>query len=223
VTVRLYVLGGREVGSSFEVVDGLRLGRGPDNDVRLSERSISRDHARVERRGDAWVLCDLESRNGIRVDGARVHEVRVFDGLELLLGDLPLRFREEPAPASAPPAATATPAPAPGRASGPPATPRRLGPEDGGGIELEEEIELGAPAAPSVGAPVTASGASAEPGGRDARRARVLAQGRGSLLGSDLAQRPVWVRFAVLVLLLVLFAAVVGGTFLLVRSMRSAL
>jgi pSer/pThr/pTyr-binding forkhead associated (FHA) protein len=48
------------------------LGRHPDNDVVLDDRTLSRFHARVERRGDRHFVVDLNAQNGIYLNGARI-------------------------------------------------------------------------------------------------------------------------------------------------------
>jgi pSer/pThr/pTyr-binding forkhead associated (FHA) protein len=48
------------------------VGRAPDVDVSVWDRSASRRHAQLDWRGDRWTLRDLESTNGTRVNGARV-------------------------------------------------------------------------------------------------------------------------------------------------------
>jgi len=65
------------------VRDDYGLGRAEENAVRLTERNISRRHARLERREDAWVLRDVTSYNGCYVNGQRVVEAQ-----ELAHGDL---------------------------------------------------------------------------------------------------------------------------------------
>jgi len=45
------------------------LGRGPDMDVPIWDRSVSRRHAEIDWRDDAWSIRDLESTNGSRVAG----------------------------------------------------------------------------------------------------------------------------------------------------------
>lgn len=45
------------------------VGRGPDMDVPIWDRSVSRRHAEIDWRDDAWSIRDLESTNGTRVDG----------------------------------------------------------------------------------------------------------------------------------------------------------
>jgi hypothetical protein len=45
-------------------------GRGPDMDVPIWDRSVSRRHAEIDWRDDVWSVRDLESTNGTRVDGS---------------------------------------------------------------------------------------------------------------------------------------------------------
>jgi hypothetical protein len=46
------------------------VGRGPDMDIPIWDRSVSRRHAEIDWRDDAWSIRDLESTNGTRVDGS---------------------------------------------------------------------------------------------------------------------------------------------------------
>jgi len=48
------------------------LGRHPDNDIVLDDLALSRFHARVERRGDRYVVVDLGSQNGVFLNGVRI-------------------------------------------------------------------------------------------------------------------------------------------------------
>jgi phage tail-like protein len=50
----------------------VNLGRSPDNQVRLEEASVSREHARLELEGDRFYLIDLASSNGTTVGGTRL-------------------------------------------------------------------------------------------------------------------------------------------------------
>ena len=65
----------------------LLLGRAPDNDIVLSDPTVSRHHANVAvEQGQVWV-CDLSSTNGTYLNGTRIHgEVMVMPGDELCLG-----------------------------------------------------------------------------------------------------------------------------------------
>jgi hypothetical protein len=70
----------------------ITLGRSPDCDCLLSDLSVSRRHAALRRDGERWLLRDLGSRNGTRVNGLRVtDETEVRPGDAIVLGAL--RFR----------------------------------------------------------------------------------------------------------------------------------
>jgi pSer/pThr/pTyr-binding forkhead associated (FHA) protein len=52
--------------------------------IRVDEPLVSRRHARLERRGDGWVVIDLDSTNFTRVNGQRIRrEHPLDDGDEL--------------------------------------------------------------------------------------------------------------------------------------------
>jgi hypothetical protein len=50
------------------------IGRNRDCDLCLTDLSVSRRHAQLVRREDAWILSDLGSRNGTRLNGWLVRE-----------------------------------------------------------------------------------------------------------------------------------------------------
>jgi pSer/pThr/pTyr-binding forkhead associated (FHA) protein len=83
----------------------IQLGRGPHNDIRLDNDSVSGTHASLVQRKGRWVVLDLSSRNGTRVDGELVREQCELPAVcELQLGALQLLFRainaREPAASS---------------------------------------------------------------------------------------------------------------------------
>lgn len=95
------------------VRDEITIGRKEGNTIRLTERNVSRRHARIARRTNDYVLEDLASYNGIVVNGARLVEARsVRHGDQILIGDYKLQIVEEAGtqPAPQPPAPTPTPA-----------------------------------------------------------------------------------------------------------------
>ena len=47
------------------------IGREPGSDFVIDERTVSRRHAALHREGYGWVLEDLGSKNGTRVNGKR--------------------------------------------------------------------------------------------------------------------------------------------------------
>lgn len=68
------------------------IGRDADCQVRLTEAGISDRHAAIERREQGYFFRDLDSANGIRVNGQAVHEQRLATGDELELGSVRLLF-----------------------------------------------------------------------------------------------------------------------------------
>ncbi|HEY4573861.1 MAG TPA: FHA domain-containing protein, partial [Thermoanaerobaculia bacterium] len=83
-----------------------RLGRGSDNDVVLSDVSVSRYHAEILREGSGWLVHDLKSTNGVEVNRVPVEKAPLRAGDLLTIGSFELRLEEEearpprPAPAT---------------------------------------------------------------------------------------------------------------------------
>jgi hypothetical protein len=76
--------------------DGARLtvGRSPSCDCVLPEDCVSRRHAELCRDGERWLLRDLGSSNGTRVNGLRVsEEVEVRPGDRVSFGGAAYRLR----------------------------------------------------------------------------------------------------------------------------------
>ncbi|MBI3932886.1 MAG: FHA domain-containing protein [Acidobacteria bacterium] len=63
--------------------DVLVVGRDEEADIRVDEPLVSRNHARLERRGEAWVVLDLGSTNYTRVNGEVVSERALRHGDEV--------------------------------------------------------------------------------------------------------------------------------------------
>ena len=75
--------------------EGVVLGRSRDCDVVISDENVSRRHAEVRPSGGAWIVRDLGSTNGIRVNGSRVsgaQPLRPGDTIEL--GQSAVTFEE---------------------------------------------------------------------------------------------------------------------------------
>ena len=68
------------------------IGREEDADIRLDEPLVSRGHARIEARGDGYVVLDLGSTNLTKVNGAVVAECILRDGDEVRFGGAQCRF-----------------------------------------------------------------------------------------------------------------------------------
>jgi hypothetical protein len=85
--------GGGRVGESFPIEgERMTIGRRPDSAVFLDDITVSRDHALLIHRGDAWHLDDCGSLNGSYVNRRRIESVRLEDGDELQIGKYKLTY-----------------------------------------------------------------------------------------------------------------------------------
>jgi len=64
------------------------IGRSPENTIVLDDPSVSRKHARITRKGDAYYLEDLNSTNGVTIDGVSVDEKEIAQGTVVKLGKI---------------------------------------------------------------------------------------------------------------------------------------
>lgn len=68
------------------------IGRHPDCNLVLADPNVSRNHAEIRPQGDGYVLVDLGSTNGSRVNGVRVSQHVLRDGDELSFGNTKMLF-----------------------------------------------------------------------------------------------------------------------------------
>ena len=67
------------------------IGRHPSCDVVVADETVSRRHAQLTFRDGGWVLQDLQSKNGTRLNGQYVGRCRLHPGDQLGLGHQLLR------------------------------------------------------------------------------------------------------------------------------------
>src|SRR5213593_901801 len=91
-SVTFQVLEGIDRGRIYrEVAIPVTIGREEGNTLRLNDERVSRFHAKVQVDGDDYILTDLESTNGTRVNGTtvQIRRLRIGDrvgvGRSLLL------------------------------------------------------------------------------------------------------------------------------------------
>lgn len=72
---------------SFENTSEIRIGRDEQCQVRLEDPKVSRCHARITPRGDQVGIEDLDSANGIRINGVRIRDVVLAENDKLAMGD----------------------------------------------------------------------------------------------------------------------------------------
>jgi pSer/pThr/pTyr-binding forkhead associated (FHA) protein len=88
-------------GNAIEIdAERTLIGRDKTAEIRLTESSVSRKHATIERRGPQWVIVDGGSANGTFLDDVQVAEGVLKDGQTLRLGAaiFKVQVEEEPTP-----------------------------------------------------------------------------------------------------------------------------
>jgi hypothetical protein len=150
------------------VKDQSMVGRDPSCELVVTDGSVSRRHARIEKRGTAWWVVDQGSANGTYVNSLKVSEKELKNGQELRFGALAfsIDLQEDPeatvatpfladdsatlmAPAGPPPLPPAAPAPRPPAA--PPAAPTPV-PKSAAPPPLPHAASAPPPAPPSAAA-----------------------------------------------------------------------
>lgn len=63
------------------------VGRAPECTLRISSDNISRHHVRFSRTEDEYVCEDLKSRNGVYLNGVKVHSATLRDEDQIQVGD----------------------------------------------------------------------------------------------------------------------------------------
>jgi transcriptional regulator with GAF, ATPase, and Fis domain len=90
------VLNGAQRGQRVRLVDRLRIGKAPENDLVLNDDTVSRQHCELERRAQGVFVRDLDSTNHTRVGRTAVHEAVVESGATISVGGVELGLRVEP-------------------------------------------------------------------------------------------------------------------------------
>jgi len=94
---KLVVLSSNFAGKEFELTrPQMIVGRTDENDLVINHRSISRNHAKITRDTDTqrYTISDLQSSNGVRVNGQDYGKVELRRGDVVDLGHVRLRFVE---------------------------------------------------------------------------------------------------------------------------------
>jgi serine phosphatase RsbU (regulator of sigma subunit) len=90
---------GPNPGTAYPVFQECLLGRNSDCDVVVPHDSVSRHHARIVSLGEYYVVEDLNSRNGTKLNNLVIQgRCQLSDGDMLRLSAVEFEFREKPAP-----------------------------------------------------------------------------------------------------------------------------
>ena len=91
----LEIVGGPRHGTKLVLAaEELILGRGGNSTLLLASEEVSRQHARLTRHDDEYSIEDLHSRNGIILNGLKVHAAVLREGDQIQLGDVLLTYGE---------------------------------------------------------------------------------------------------------------------------------
>jgi pSer/pThr/pTyr-binding forkhead associated (FHA) protein len=70
------------------------MGRSEDADIRFLSNRVSRMHAKLHSNETELYCIDLESHNGLLLNGIKVHSVALRDGDTLQMGDIVLIYHQ---------------------------------------------------------------------------------------------------------------------------------
>jgi serine phosphatase RsbU (regulator of sigma subunit) len=98
---RLHVIAGPNSGQSFELADRTVIGREPTVDLQLEPLAVSREHAVVTRRDEAYYLEDLGSLNKTYLNSQALpprKAIQLHDHDKVQIGPVVMQFRLEVSP-----------------------------------------------------------------------------------------------------------------------------
>ncbi|MCS6912763.1 MAG: sigma 54-interacting transcriptional regulator [Myxococcales bacterium] len=91
---KLVILRGPQRGREFIIArDVIRVGKNEDNDLVLTEETVSRVHFEIVRDAKGYLLRDLHSTNGTFLDGAEIREAYLRPGSVITAGTVQLKFQ----------------------------------------------------------------------------------------------------------------------------------
>lgn len=88
------IAGAENVGKTFPVNGTISIGRSHTNQVILRDAKVSRQHAEIKMRDLECILIDLNSSNGTKVNGQKIHEHILSPNDEIQIGDYILQYQQ---------------------------------------------------------------------------------------------------------------------------------
>ena len=88
--INVYILNGPEIGRSFELKEGeCLLGRSPQNDICIDDKTVSRKHLKIVVKEYRYFITDLKSRNRTFYGGEYLvpyQEMEIVEGAPIAIG-----------------------------------------------------------------------------------------------------------------------------------------
>jgi len=89
--LKLFILVGKGQGESYKLVPGKEyiVGRHSEKDIRIDDRNVSRNHFKIQVKGNRYFITDLYSKNGTFVEGRDLIpgiETEVKEGVPIVIG-----------------------------------------------------------------------------------------------------------------------------------------
>jgi len=90
---KLTIVDGKDSGKNIEITkDEILAGRSLDNDFVISDISVSRKHFKIKKEGDRFIISDMGSGNGIKVNGTKTTSTTLSDGDIISVGARQIKF-----------------------------------------------------------------------------------------------------------------------------------
>jgi FhaA, N-terminal domain/FHA domain len=71
------------------------LGRSKDSDIQIEDSNVSRKHAELRQEGTVYWIVDLDSTNGVEINGRRVKRAKLDNGDTITIGSTDIVFDRE--------------------------------------------------------------------------------------------------------------------------------
>jgi pSer/pThr/pTyr-binding forkhead associated (FHA) protein len=94
MTAHIEITDGTRAGQTIDLdrLGSHTIGRRSSNDLSIKEKAISRTHCRIDYDGEFYWLVDCDSHNGTFVNGRRISRSLLYDGDEIQIGHVHMRF-----------------------------------------------------------------------------------------------------------------------------------
>jgi pSer/pThr/pTyr-binding forkhead associated (FHA) protein len=94
---KIHIMSGMLQGKTFELIEdsNISVGRSLDNQIVLEDTTVSHHHATFETHNGVFMVRDMNSTNGTRVNGMRITESKLGNGDQVRFGSVEARFESD--------------------------------------------------------------------------------------------------------------------------------